>query len=393
MWYHMEVELKKENNFVFPDFKHSIVNLAATMADFLGKPTTQPTLPSLASRLKHDYKNIVYLVIDGMGSRILEKNLPANSFLRRHQVDTVTSVFPSTTTSATRSLTTGLTPADHGWFAWSVDFDGEVIELFKNRNFYTRELTADREFAQHHLPVEKFFEKVTSDRKIYSCFSETLTSKVLDADNVVTFRNLRQMFHCLQRVCQQPDKKFIYGYYADLDTVMHGYGTTARRSQKLLKKIQKKIARLAKHNPDSLFVITADHGQTDVKGFTYICDDAELQACLAHPVSLDPRGACFKIKPEKDADFRAAFQKYTEDFTLFSSHELIEKGVFGEFKLHPEYKKYLGDYIAVGGTTAKMLVFDPGDQYQGSSRLYHGAHTGMTADEMLVPLIVVEGGK
>ena len=392
MWYHRVVERKKENNFVFPDFKHSIVNLAATLADFLGKPVTQSILPNLAAALKNDYKNIVYLVIDGMGSRILEKNLPANSFLRRHQIDTITSVFPSTTASATTSLQSALTPADHGWFAWSVDFDGEIIELFKNRNFYTRELTVDREFTQHHLPVEKFFENVTGDRKIYSCFSMNLSSKI-HADHEVEFNSLRQMFRCLHRVCQQPEKKFIYGYYADLDTMMHGYGTTARRSQKLLKKIQRKIARLTKRNPDSLFVITADHGQVDVNGFVYFCDDTELQSCLAHPISLDPRGACFKLKPGKDRAFRAAFQKYEPDFALFPSQKLIQKGVFGDFKLHPAYQKYLGDYIAIGKNTAKMAVFVKRDQYRKGHTLYRGIHTGLTADEMMVPVIVVAGGK
>lgn len=380
----------KNNQFVFPDFNHSIVNLAATMSQFLGKPSAHPTLPKLLERLKPEYKNIVYLVIDGMGTRILEKNLPTTSFLRKNQIDTITSVFPSTTATATTSLTSALTPAEHGWFAWTVDFNGEIIELFLNRNFYTHELTPDRNFTKHTLPYKNFFEDKNLKREIYSCFGADLCSKI-HAEHEIEYHSLGQMFRCLHQICNQPDPKFIYGYYPKLDAYLHDYGTKARRSRHLLKTIQHKIVHLAKKHPDTIFVITADHGQTDVQGFTYICDDTEIQACLAHPISLESRSACFKLKPGKDADFRAAFQKYTDDYTLYSSQDLIKQGLFGDFKLHPEYQKYLGDYIAIGGSSAKMMIFKHGDEYHSRKHLYHGVHTGLTADEMEVPVIVVAG--
>ena len=337
----------KTNDFIFPDFNHSIVNLAATLAQFLGQQTRHPVLPQLQEKLKSSYKNVLYLVIDGMGSRILEKNLPASSFLRQHQIDTVTSVFPSTTASATTSLLSALTPSEHGWFAWSVDFDGQVIALFRNRNFYTKEFLNDSDFAMKHLPYQKIYDQTTTGRKIYSCYPVQCSN--INAPYEVRYNNLGQMFRCLDKICQTPEKKFVYGYYADLDSTMHAYGTTARRSRHLLQKIERKIARLAKKQPDTLIVVTADHGQNDVKGFAYLCDDAAIQNCLAHPISLDPRGASFKIKPGKNAEFEAAFQKYSADFHLFTAQELIQKGVFGDFKMHPEYQKYLGDYIAVGG--------------------------------------------
>ena len=380
-----------ENQFVWPDFKHSVVNLAATIEQFLGKMPKHPVLPKLAEKLKSNYKNVVYIVIDAMGSKILEKNLPADSFFRKHQIDTVTSVFPSTTTAATTSLITAMTPAEHGWFAWTVDFDGEVIALFRNRNYYTKELTADPDFAHHKLPYQKFFDDVHNDRAIYTCLPDNISK--IHSPHEIEFHTLGQMFRRLKQVCRQPDKKFVYSYFSDLDHFMHTYGTTARRSRNLLRKIEHKIARLAKRNSDTLFVITADHGQVDVNGFVYFCDDTELQSCLAHPISLDPRGACFKLKPGKDRVFRAAFQKYEPDFALFPSQELIQKGVFGDFKLHPEYQKYLGDYIAIGKNTAKMAVFVKRDQYRKGHKLYRGIHTGLTVDEMMVPVIVVEGGK
>ena len=376
--------------FMFPDFNHSVVNVAATLAEFLGQNTDHVTLPKLAKTLKAGYKNVVYLVIDGMGSKILEKNLPAKSFLRTHQIDEVTSVFPSTTAAATTSLISALTPTEHGWFAWSVDFDGEVIELFRNRNYYTRELTPDPNFAHHKLPYRKIWDYQKTDRNVYVCMPKKIASKV-HAPNEIEFRSLGQMFRQLHQLCAQPDRKFIYSYYPDLDTIMHSFGTTARPSRRLLKAIDRKFKRLVTKHPDTLFVVTADHGQIDVSEFTYLGDDAALQACLEHPVSLDPRGACFKIKPGMDDAFQAAFQKYAGDYTLFQTQTLIDQGVFGNFDRHPEYRKHLGDYIAIGGSTAKMMIFMRGDEYHHHKRPYHGIHTGLTADEMRVPVIVVAG--
>ena len=373
---------------IYPNFRHSIVNLAATLAEFLGQETKHAVLPELAKKLAAGYQNVVYLVIDGMGSRILPKHLPEKSFLRRHQIDELTSVFPSTTAAATTSLISALTPAEHGWFAWSMDFDGTVIELFPNRNYYTGELTADRDFAHHKLPYRNLWDYHKTDREIYSCFPRKISSKI-HAQHEVEFRSLGEMCRQLDQICREPNPKFVYGYYADFDSTMHSFGINAAKSRRMLKAINRKMEKLARKHPDTLFVITADHGQTTVQGYTYICDDPAIQECLEHPLSLDPRGACFKIKPGMDAQFRAAFQKYAADFKLFPSQELIEKGVFGDFSTHPAYQKYLGDYIAVGTETAKMLIFQHGDEFHRHKHLYHGNHTGMTADEMYVPLIVV----
>lgn len=377
-------------NLVFPDFNHCVVNISATLSQYLGHPTTYKTLPKLENYLGQDYKNIVFMVIDGMGSRILQKNLPEKSFLRQHQIDELTSVFPSTTVASTTSLISALQPAEHGWFAWSIDFNGEVIELFRSRNFYTREFTTDPEYAMHKLPYKPFWSYNKTERATYTCCPSRITSKI-HAQHDTEFDTVKQMFRQLHKICQKPEKKFVYAYFSEFDSTMHSYGITAHKSRRLLKKINRYLEHLSKKNPDTLFIVTADHGQTEVKGYSYICDDPEIQICLEHPISLDPRGACFKIKPNMDSQFCQAFQKYTTDFTLFTTDELIKRGTFGEFKSHPEYKQLLGDYIAIGNDSAKMLVFQRGAEYHHHTHLYRGTHTGMTANEMYVPLIVVAG--
>ncbi len=372
---------------VFPDFQNSIVNLACTFVQFLGQKPQHTILPKLAEKLKPDYENIVYLVIDGMGARILEKNLPTESFFRRHQIQTVTSVFPSTTTSATTSLISGLVPAEHGWFAWALNFNGEVVELFRNRNFYTKEFLANPNFVQNKLPYPNLWDNQTTSRAIYTLFPQI--SYKNSAPHQLEYNSLGQMFRKLHKICSQPAEKFIYAYYPDFDSTMHRYGTTARQAKKLLQKLEHKIEKLAKRHPKTLFVITADHGQTDIHGYTYIYQDTEIQNCLAHPIAWDSRATSFKIKPDCHERFQKAFQKYTQDYTLLTAEEAIQKGMFGKFQLRPDLRQYLGDYIAVGKDTGNLMVLkDPQKR-----PLNRGSHSGMTADEMYVPVIVIQGGK
>jgi len=87
--------------------------------------------------------------------------------------------------------------------------------------------------------------------------------------------------------------------------------------------------------------------------------------------------------------FKKAFQKYENDFVLFETKELIEKGVFGKFN-GDKNKELLGDFMAIGTDTNKILIFQDGKQLHGKVA-YRGHHTGMTKDEMLLPLIICNG--
>ena len=379
--------MEQEKNVIFPDFNNSIVNLACTFVQFLGQKPQHAILPKLAEKLDSSYQNIVYLVIDGMGARILEKNLPTKSFFRRHQIQTVTSVFPSTTASATTSLITGLVPAEHGWFSWALNFNGEVVELFRNRNFYTKAILNNPHFVIEKLPYHNLWDNHNTSRAIHTLLPKV--SYKYSAPYQSEYDSLRQMFSKLHKICSQPADKFVYAYYPDFDSTMHRYGTTARPAKKLLRKLEHKIEKLAKRHPKTLFVITADHGQTDIHSYTYIYQDTEIQECLEHPIAWDSRATSFKIKPNCHERFQQAFQKYTQDYTLLTAEEAIQKGMFGKFQLRPDLRQYLGDYIAVGKDTGNLMVLkDPGKKH-----LNRGSHSGMTADEMYVPVIVIQGGK
>ena len=118
--------------FIKPDWKHNILNISATLAEFLGAPNDNATLPLLKQKLAKGYKNIVYICFDGLGVYPLEHNLAESDFLRRHVAQVLTSTFPSTTTNATTSLCTNKLPLQHGWLGWSLHIPtiGRNVDIF-----------------------------------------------------------------------------------------------------------------------------------------------------------------------------------------------------------------------------------------------------------------------
>ena len=110
-------------SFILPDYNNSNINISATLAEFLGAPNNNATLPLLKKELEKNYKNIVFICFDGMGIYPINKNLKKNDFLVENIKSTLKSTFPSTTTNATTSLLLNKVPLEHGWFGWSLYFE------------------------------------------------------------------------------------------------------------------------------------------------------------------------------------------------------------------------------------------------------------------------------
>ena len=128
-------------DFIKPNWKQSNLNISATLAEFLGAPNANATLPILKEELARGYKNIVFICLDGMGINPIKINLNENSFLRKNIKQTLTSTFPSTTTNATTSLTSNKLPLQHGWFGWSLYFEkiGKNVDIYMHRDSQTGE--------------------------------------------------------------------------------------------------------------------------------------------------------------------------------------------------------------------------------------------------------------
>ena len=99
---------------MFVDYHNSIVNLACSILEYFGAESEHSTLKDVDELLKYKYKNVVILLLDGLGVDALQYHLSENSFFRKNLIKEYSTVFPPTTTSATTSIESGLTPLEHG---------------------------------------------------------------------------------------------------------------------------------------------------------------------------------------------------------------------------------------------------------------------------------------
>ena len=101
----------EENKIVLPDYENSILNLINSILHYYHVETKYNGIDILDKKLEKKYKNIVLIILDGMGENILNRISP-NGFFKKHQERKITSVYPSTTTAAMTTYYSGKPPIE-----------------------------------------------------------------------------------------------------------------------------------------------------------------------------------------------------------------------------------------------------------------------------------------
>lgn len=363
-----------------PNFNKNIINISSTFSNFLGNKTDVKTLPILENELKKGYKNVVFIILDGFGINPIKINLKKDNLLRKNIKQKLTSVFPSTTTSATTTLMSCKYPMEHGWFGWSVylDFMDKTVDLYLNKDSYTKE-EVDSKKIFNKLPYKPYYETVNTDYTINTVFPGFV--KVGPVKNNTTYNTPKEMADGILKVCQKQGKQFVYCYNPEPDTTMHEFGVSSKNAKEKFCEIVENIENLYSQVEDTLIVVSADHGQIDVGGYIEIYKQQDIMDLLEIKPYLESRAAAFKIKQGKEKEFEKLFNLYyKKDFKLFKTQTLVDKGYFG-LKEFDGHRNMLGDYIAVSKKD-KIFIFAEDRQF------FKGHHTSLT-QEMEVPLIVL----
>lgn len=147
---------------MFADYNNSIVNLACSILKYFGAESEHSTLKEVDELLKYQYRNVVILLLDGLGVDALQYHLSENGFFRKNLIKEYSSVFPPNTTSATTSIESGLTPLEHGWLGWSLYFSeiNKIVNAFINTEKDTEIQAADYHVARQFLPYKSIYEKI-----------------------------------------------------------------------------------------------------------------------------------------------------------------------------------------------------------------------------------------
>ena len=255
-------------------------------------------------------------------------------------------------------------------------------EINKNVDIYLHSDSLTGEKLDFTYPLADnsncYFDNANSEYNITPILPGYVQTK---SNNKIAITNEEELCNSIKEVCHKDGKQFIYAYYPDPDSTMHEFGVSSVEAKQKIEYINSKIEELYNNVENTLFIITADHGHIDVKGYIEFYNDTEINSLLSCTPYLDARTPAFIVKKGKEKEFEEKFnKKYGKDFKLFKTKDLIEQNYFGEKN---KYGYLLGDYIAIGTHTNKMFL-----PHKNMPK-FKGHHTSLT-DEMLVPLILLK---
>jgi hypothetical protein len=382
-------------DFTLPDYHGgSLVNLMRGVADACGAPPLPyAPLREFDVAALGGSRTLVLLVIDGLGYNYLARR-GAGGVLQRHLVGRLTSVFPSTTASAITTFMTGLAPQQHALTGWHLYFR-EVDRIIAPLPLQPRvpggvpvALAPHRLFAHGNL-----FDRL--DRPSWTVAPREIVHSPFNVFHAgratrVAYSSMAEMFVALAALAQRArEPQFLYAYYPEIDADAHAHGifsdAVAARFAALDAAFGLFLDALA--GSDTTVLVTADHGFIDgpEERLVELARHPRLAGTLARPLCGERRVAYCYVRPGQHIRFEAYVrERLAHCAALYPSQRLIERGWFGPGAAHPELASRIGDYTLVMKDDWTIKDWAPGEQWYPQI----GVHAGLSADEMVVPLIV-----
>ena len=380
-----------------PDYQGgSIVNLmASVVAGFGGRSEYLPARDLPAAEIA-SARNVVLIVLDGVGERHLLRARPGGALVR-HLRAGLTSTFPSTTAAAITTFMTGLAPQAHGLTGWHMYFRelGAVLAVLPFRPRHGGpSLAANGGVTPAellgHAPVFDQLDALSFVISPAAIVESDFNRAVSGRARRIGYARLEDLFGAAGDIARTgAGRQYVYAYYSELDTLAHAAGIASGEVEAELARVDDAFERFLGEiaGTDTLVVVTADHGFVDTRPETVIdlADHPALAATLALPLCGEPRVAYCYVKPGQGA----AFEHYVESrlghaASVRASADLAAEGWFGPGVPHPRLADRIGDYVLVMKDRYAIRDLLPGERRHAQI----GVHGGTSEDEMRVPLVV-----
>jgi predicted AlkP superfamily pyrophosphatase or phosphodiesterase len=387
-----EADRQDDPDLTLPDYHGgSLVNLMSSIATALGGSSAYPPLTALPPEALADARHLVLLVVDGLGHDFL---LGHDGALRQHLRGQLTSVFPSTTASAIPTFLTGQAPQQHGLTGWHMYFR-EIGAIAAPLPFRIR--AGRHSLRQAGVTPATLFgliplfdslplpcHVVSPQQIIHSDFNVALSGKAARYG----YDTLEDMFaHIAGLLRSDAPRSYVHAYWPQLDSLAHEYGIGSPQVAEAYTALDAGFARLLEVARDSgsRVIVTADHGFIDTDGTIDLDDHPGLRDTLLLPLCGEPRMAYAYVRAGREAQFEAYVRGQLADrVRLVKSEDIVRQGWLGTGAAHPALRDRLGDYVLIPRGRAILR-----DWLQGEPRHTHiGVHGGLSAAEMIVPLIV-----
>jgi predicted AlkP superfamily pyrophosphatase or phosphodiesterase len=362
-----------------------------------------------------EYDNLILCFIDGFGWRHFEKfgSHPfLDRFTRNGSAVKLTSQFPSTTSGHTTCIHTGLNVGQSGIFEWNYYeplLDAMMVPLlFSFSGTSERDTLKTTGIDPRRLyPAETLYQKLNAQGVASTVFQHreytpsTYSNLVFDGATARGFKSLPETVVNLSlAVNAARGKNYFFLYYDRIDSVSHDYGPGSvqveAEAEMFLQVMEKQLIERASPQGKTLFLLTADHGQSEVDPATTIYLNRAfpgIQRFLKTNAKGDllvPGGSCrdlfLYIKDGLLDEAQALLALgLSGKADVVKTADLISQGYFGP-QISAAFRGRVGNLVILPYRYESVWWYEK-DKFE---QKYYGHHGGLTSQEMEIPLLGLE---
>ena len=371
---------------VLPDYRGSC--LSNVVPALLGPPDASDWLPAPI----REAKAVVLLLVDGMGWEQLQDRAELTPVLSAMEGGPMTTVAPTTTTTALTSLVTGAAPGEHGLIGYQIYIQGQVLNALR-WTAGTKPSDARKTIVPEQVQTRPAFFGRRVPAVGRSEFQGTgFTRAHLDGVDHKGYK-LTSSIAVEVQMLVDGGAPLVYAYYDGPDRIAHEYGFGPYLDAEFAE-VDRLVAQiLAVLPPEAALLVVSDHGQVMVGD-----NKVELSRdVLAHTavVSGEARFRWLHARPGRAKELFDAAERYRCHGLVVDRQQVLDEGWFGP-QVGSEARSRMGDVALVPRDPVAFVEPRPerprpsGGEGKPPFQLV-ARHGSLTSAEVLVPCLAAFG--
>lgn len=357
-----------------------------------------------------NYDAIVIFLVDAFGWRFFERfqDAPFIQRIAKHgSIEKLDSQFPSTTAAHVTTIHTGWNVGQsgvHEWIYYEPQLDAIIAPLLFSYSVGGKArdtLKASGVQPTSLYPRGIFYpalDKLGVESHVFGSLEytpSTYSNTVMAGAELHSFKTLSEAFVNLRLLLEKQTKPiFVHLYFDKIDALCHEYGPNSLQVeveiQTFLLMLEYNFERMFKGKKRILFLMTADHGVSEVDPRTtvYLNTDSRFAGIerfiktkrtgqLLVPAG-SPRDMFLYIKDELLDEAQAFLAKHFEGKAdVAKTEDLIAAGYFGP-EVSSRLRERIGNLVILSYRYESVWWYEKGKFEQR----YYGHHGGLTPQEM-----------
>ncbi len=360
---------------IIPDYADA--NVRGLVPALLGPAPWSSGLPAWMPAPVAEADRAVLLVLDGLGWDQLQERLALMPNLASMSGRSIHTVAPTTTATALTSITTGLTPGEHGLIGYRMVLGGDVVNVLR-WSVGTQAVRRSHPPADVQ-PVAPFLGEAVPVCSPAELQSSAFTEAHLRGSKPVGWRSPSSIA-VEARAQLDAGARFVYCYYGGIDKIAHERGFGAYYDAELRYADTLVADVLAAIPSGTALMVTADHGQVHV-GDRIIRPSAELLA----GVTMQSGEGRFRWLHTHRTNVAALAAAATEELGglawIVTREQMLDDHWFGP-TVAPPVQSRLGDVALVAREPVSFYEASDSGPFDLVCR-----HGSLTSAEVNVPLL------